>query len=63
MNKEIARTEQTFINEIKTIIHNGQSQAYRAINSAMVETFTDATKHTKSDIFTGKKIINKNYTT
>ncbi|GHT44421.1 hypothetical protein AGMMS49965_20000 [Bacteroidia bacterium] len=39
MNTEIARTEQTFINEIKTIIQNGQSQAYRAINSAMVETY------------------------
>ncbi|GHT02856.1 hypothetical protein AGMMS49525_07000 [Bacteroidia bacterium] len=39
MKTEIARTEQTFINEIKTIIQNGQSQAYRAINSAMVETY------------------------
>ncbi|GAP71261.1 hypothetical protein SAMD00024442_1_81 [Candidatus Symbiothrix dinenymphae] len=39
MTKEIANTEQTFINEIKTIIQNGQSQAYRAINSAMVETY------------------------
>jgi predicted nuclease of restriction endonuclease-like (RecB) superfamily len=39
MNKEIAKTEQTFINEIKTIIQNGQSQAYRAISSTMVETY------------------------
>jgi predicted nuclease of restriction endonuclease-like (RecB) superfamily len=39
MNAEILKTEQTFINEIKTIIQQGQSKAYRAINSAMVETY------------------------
>ncbi|MDR0832879.1 MAG: PDDEXK nuclease domain-containing protein [Candidatus Symbiothrix sp.] len=39
MHTAIAQTEQTFINEVKTIIQNGQSQAYRAINSAMVETY------------------------
>ncbi|GHT73986.1 hypothetical protein AGMMS50262_06080 [Bacteroidia bacterium] len=39
MNTKISKTEQTFINEIKTIIHHGQSKAYRAINSVMVETY------------------------
>ncbi|MDR0830703.1 MAG: PDDEXK nuclease domain-containing protein [Prevotellaceae bacterium] len=39
MNTNIVKYEQSFLDDIKTIIQQGQSRAYRAINTAMLETY------------------------
>jgi hypothetical protein len=39
MNTNIIKYEQSFLDDIKTIIQQGQSRAYCAINAAMLETY------------------------
>jgi predicted nuclease of restriction endonuclease-like (RecB) superfamily len=36
---EISKNEQLFLDDIKTIIQQGRSRAYRAVNTAMLETY------------------------
>ncbi|GHT11918.1 hypothetical protein AGMMS4956_05700 [Bacteroidia bacterium] len=38
-SQEQVQSEQAFYDEVKQIIHHGQSTAYRAINNAMLETY------------------------